>query len=317
MPASKVFTVVLNYRHVDDTLRCVGGLRRSTYLDQHLVVVDNGSTPETEAALRKALPTTTLYTLPDNEGFAVGNNVGIRHALGRGADVVWLVNPDVLPESGSLERLVRTAVERPDAGILGSRILYHRREPPTIWFNGGVIELDRGGATHHLDDGRPDAEVPAEHPLPVDYATGAGMLIRREVFEEIGLLPEDYFLYFEETEFNLRAREAGWSVLVEPRSRMAHDKRSTGRLPAPYYVYYYVRNRLRFGSTFTDMPLDDVLAELEDTWIRAWRRKIEERDAAWLATFDDLIDRAVGDARAGVTGRRDDIAGVPTTGQGS
>lgn len=317
LPSSKVFTVVLNYRHVDDTLRCVRELRRSTHRNQHLVVVDNGSTPETAAALRGAMPATTLHLLEENLGYAAGNNVGIRHALERGGDLVWLVNPDIICEPSSLDRLVRAAALRPDAGIIGSRILYHDRQPPTIWFNGGMVDFDEGGATRHLDDGRLDAEVPAEQPFPVDYVTGAGMLVRREVFEEVGFLPEDYFLYFEETDFNLRARRAGWQVLIEPQSRMCHDKRSTSKLPAPYYVYYFVRNRLRFGTTFTHYSLEEVLAELEATWIRAWRSKINQRDPEWLPVFEQLVEWGAADARSAVTGRRDDIADIPTSSQGS
>lgn len=309
MSSTKTFTVILNYRHTDDALRCIASVRRSTFRDQRLVVVDNGSTPDSEHALRAALPASTLLCSPENLGYAAGNNLGIRHALERGADFVWLLNPDTIVEPTTLERLVETARARGDAGILGSRVLYARRKPPTIWFNGGFIDWTRGGAAWHRDDGTKDAAVPAEGPFPVDYVTGAAVLVRREVFADVGLLPEDYFLYFEETDFNVRARRAGWEVLLEPRSRMAHDKRSTGRLPAAYYVYYYVRNRLRFGTTFTDLTVDEVDADLEE-WVAAWRAKVRAREPGWVPAFEALVAAARADARAGVTGPRDDLDGI-------
>lgn len=302
----KVFTAILNYRHPADTLRCVAALRASTWRDQHLVVVDNGSTPETAGALRAGLPATTLLTPDDNLGYGAGNNLAIRYALEREAEAVWLLNPDSIPEPGTLERMVRLAGTRPDAGIIGCRVLYAGSRPARIWFNGGLIDWERGGATSHRDDGARDAQVPAAGPLPTDYVTGAAMLVRREVFEDVGLLPEDYFLYFEETDFNVRARRAGWEILVETRARMAHDKRSTGRLPAPYYVYYFVRNRLRFGTAFTDLPVDEVDAFL-DGWVGAWRAKVAEREPAWLPAYEALVAAARADARAGVRGRRGDL----------
>lgn len=307
-----VFTIVLNYRHVDDTLRCISSVRRSTYRDQRLVVVDNGSTDETTGRLRRSLPSTTLISSPDNLGYAGGNNLGIRHALDREADLVWLLNPDVVVEPEALERMVMTATERPEAGIVGGRILYAGTRPRKIWFNGGNIDWLRAAATSHRDDGARDSDVPAGEPFAVDYVTGASMVVRREVFSDIGLLPEEYFLYYEETEFNVRAREAGWEILVDSRARMAHDKRSTSRLPAPYYVYYFVRNRLAFSIAHTDRSIDEVDAELE-TWVQAWRRKVGDREPGWLPAYEGLVATARKDARAGVLGKRDDIDDIVAT----
>lgn len=300
----RVFTVVLNYRHVSDTLRCLESVRRSTYRNQSLIVVDNGSTPDTAAQLTDALPATAVLTSTTNLGYAGGNNLGIRRALERGADFVWLLNPDVTVEPETLERLVAVAAERPRAGIIGSRIVYGGSRPATIWHDGGVIDWDRGGATSHLNDGRRVREVAPGQPYAVDYVTGAGMLVRREVFEDVGLLPEHYFLYFEETAFTVCARRHGWDALVEPRSTMAHYKRSTGRLPTPSYVYYYVRNRILFGVEFGDATVDAVVDDVEQ-WVDAWRQKVRHREPTWAPVFEELVAQAVDDARRGHTGASD------------
>jgi GT2 family glycosyltransferase len=301
-----VATVVLHHRHQDDTVRCVRALRRSTHRDQRIIVVHNEATPEADAALREALGPVTLITSAENLGYAGGNNLGLRYGLDLGVDALWLLNPDTIVEPTTLERMLATAVARPDAGLIGALARYHRRKPPTVWCNGGVIDWSRGGATWHLDDGRPVSQARTEGPFPVDYVTGACMLVRREVLTDVGLLPEHYFLYFEETHFATDVRNAGWAILQEPRAQLDHDKRSTGRLPAPYYVYYFVRNRLRFATGVGGCDLATVEADL-DGWISAWRTKITDREPSWLPAYERLVAAGLEDGRADRRGRRDDL----------
>jgi GT2 family glycosyltransferase len=299
---ARVFTVVLNYQHAHDTIRCVESIRRSTYVRQNLLVVDNGSDAAVTDVLRSSLPATRLIENEDNLGYAGGNNVGIQSALDAGADWVWILNADVTVEPEALERLVDLATRRPNAGILGSRILYGSPGPRRIWFDGGILDLN-GGGTSHRNDGILESTAPANGPQETDYVTGAGMLVRREVFADIGLLPEEWFLYFEETEFNLLAARRGWELLIDPRSVLVHHKRSTGTLPAPYYVYYYVRNRLIFFERHSVLSFEEVLNVLDASWIRPWRMKIAERAPAVQTQFDELVAAAVGDARKGRLGR--------------
>jgi GT2 family glycosyltransferase len=308
-PSVRVHTVLLNYRYADDTLRCVRSLEASAFRSQHLVVVDNGSGEETVAELRRGLGARTLLETGENLGYAGGNNVGIRYALDRDTDFVWVLNPDTVVEPRTLSRLLRTMEEEPDCGVLGGRLLNGGTDPLTIASDGGIIDRERGGATDHRHVGDRDADVPAGGPHPVDYVPGAGMLIRRRTLEDVGLLPEEFFLYFEETEFNLRVRRAGWRVLVDPRARIHHHKRSSGRLPAPYYVYYFVRNRVLFAERHVPGWDGELPPDLE-TWIDAWREKVERADASWVSTYEELVERALTDARAGVDGRRDDIEAV-------
>jgi hypothetical protein len=126
------------------------------------------------------------------------------------------------------------------------------------------------------------------------------MLLRRQLIEEIGLLPERYFLYFEETDFNIRARRAGWKVLLEPRSRVLHFRRSWGSVPAPYYVYYFVRNRILFGRSFTDAPIETMLDDLDGS-LSNWRRKMPSDR---LPAYESLVSAAIADGRAGRDGVR-------------
>jgi GT2 family glycosyltransferase len=299
--SARVATVILNYKSAEDTLRAVTAVRRSTVLDQRLIVVDNGphdsSHEDLSALLGQGVETLATGA---NLGYAGGNNVGIRHALAHRPEFVWLLNPDTEVEPTTLERLLGAAEEVPDAGTLGPRILFPDRR--RIWFDGGVIDAERGGAPSHLHAGLSADDVPADGPRDADYVTGASLLVRREVFGRVGLLPEEWFLYFEETDFCRRVAAAGWRNIVDPRARMVHHQRSSGMVPTPYYLYYMTRNRMRFASKQFGASEPAVLPYFRETFLDPWRAKVERFAPAWLVTFDELVQAALADARAGVTG---------------
>ena len=312
-----VTAVVLNYRHVDDTFRCLASLRAQEFSDLHIVVVDNtdGGADE-DVALRRRLaariePPTVLIQVGENLGYAAGNNLGIRHGLERGSEFIWLVNPDATAQPDALGELVRAARDHGNAGILGSRIIYGGTAPAKVWFDGGEIDFDRGGATRHTNDGRLLKNVDRHTAVKdADYITGASFFVRAEVVRTLGGIPEDYFLYYEETDYCVQAQRRGWRTVVVPASRLTHFKRSTGELPAPYYVYYLIRNRLLFADRFTDATPDAVLADLQG-FITAWRGRVDQNAPDWREVYDQLVEWAVEDGRAGRTGRRLDIDRVP------
>jgi GT2 family glycosyltransferase len=307
---SRVFAVVLNYRHALDTLRCVASLRRSRDRDLHLIVVDNGSANGDADRIQTALgPAATVIANQANLGYAGGNTIGIRHALDRDADYVWVLNPDTEVEPKTLQMLMATMASNPDAGLVGSVNLVGGSDPAKVQFAGGRIDWDAGGVTETIGIGRPASEILPLEPYPVDYVAGTSMLVRRSVFADIGLLPEDYFLYFEETDFQQRAQQMGWSSYMSPLARVWHHQRSAGPVPAPYYVYYYVRGRLLFGQRHSNLTCDELEAGLA-AFINGWRQRVVEHDESWVGTYDRLVRLALEDGRAGRTGYRADIADI-------
>jgi GT2 family glycosyltransferase len=305
----RVFTIILNYRNADDTLRCLESLASSRYRRMFPVVVDNGSDETTVDTLKDHLTTRTLILSDDNLGYAGGNNLGISYALDRGADLIWVLNPDTEVQPDTLKRLVSSMNSVPDIGVLGCRILNGGDGGQTIWYNGATIDWSTGGGTSHTDNGKKDSDVKDERLRSVDYVTGASMLVRREVFEHIGLLPERYFLYFEETDFNVRARNAGWRVMVDSAARLLHYRRSWERAPGPNYVFYFIRNRLLFGRTFSDVPVEVIERDLDHP-ITAWRSKVGRVDPTWVAAYDRLVSSALEDGRAGRDGRNEMLVGA-------
>jgi hypothetical protein len=271
------------------------------------VVVDNGSNNGDAARLQDSLgPAIPIIDSPENLGYAGGNNLGIRHALERGADYTWIVNPDTEAEPDALTMLMSTMRQHPDAGFVGSLNVDAGVEPAEVHFAGGMIDWDRGAVTCSLGMGTPLEKFKTRQPYPVDYVAGASMLIRSAVFADAGLLPEHYFLYFEETDFQVRAASHGWRSYLSPLARVWHHRRSAGDLPTPYYVYYYIRGRLLFAKAHTNHSLEHIEAGLEP-FIAGWRTRVAARAPHWLPTYERLVSRALTDGRAGVTGQRADI----------
>jgi hypothetical protein len=309
---SRVFVILLNYRRPGDTLRCLASLRRSKERALHLVIVDNSSGDQIVGRLQHALgPAVPLIVSPENGGYAAGNNIGIRHAIERDADFIWILNPDTEVEPNTLQLLMATMASRPDAGFVGTLNLSGRSLHPTIQFAGGKIDWESGAITKSLGLGRALSSFRERRPFDVDYVAGTSMLVRRRVLEDVGLLPEHYFLYFEDTDLQVRAARQGWGSVLNPLARVWHHQKSGSDLPAPYYTYYYVRSRMLFGREFTQH--DDATLEAGlDEYIQGWRSRVAELVPDWLPTYDQLIDWGLIDGKTGRTGPRADVDAMAT-----
>jgi GT2 family glycosyltransferase len=294
-----VWAVVLNHHEVTDTLGCLQSLKRIRHRRLTVIVVDNASGAGEVAWLRSA--GATVLESGGNLGYAGGNNVGVRAALDAGADAVWLLNPDARPHPAALRRMLRVLERHRDVGIVGGRILEADSTTPRVQSEGGRIDWDAGGRSELINRGKsPARRAPVSF---VDFVPGAAMLVRRAVFAEVGLLPEDFFMYFEETEFCVRAAAAGWRIAVEPSAEILHRFAPLSGLPTETLVYYFVRNRLLFGLRHTEVALPELVADVE-SFVASWRRRVAEHDPDDLERFDELVVMAVDDARAGVTGRK-------------
>jgi GT2 family glycosyltransferase len=302
--------VILNHGDHGDTLTCLESLELSDDLDLDIVVVDNGPATEEHQALRAAVGSraTTIAT-GDNLGYAAGNNVGIARLLERDCDLVWILNPDTIVEPSTLPRLREHLADVPDCGVVGPRILLADRPHPTIWFDGGVVDRTLG-STAHINQGKRVGDAPPVT-ADVDYVTGASMLVRRSMIEHIGPIPSRYFLYYEEVDWCLRAQASGWRTMIHRAAGMTHRKRSSARLPQPYYVYYMTRNRYLFAQDCLGVDGEVALASLDEVFLRPWRKRVEQAAPEWVDAFDELVRMAKEDARAGLDGRNDLMTDYP------
>jgi GT2 family glycosyltransferase len=252
-----VVTVILNTNRRDDTLACLSSLAKSTYPNQWVIVLDNASTDGSVDAIRARFPDVHIIALKENKGYAGNNNTGIQAALDAGADWVFVLNEDTLLADDCLTRLVQIGENDPKIGIVGPMV-YHYDEPEIIQSAGGWLN-DRWQAGHsgqnEVDKGQ------YGHPRSVDWISGCAILVRREVIEQIGMLDERFFYYWEETEWCLRASRAGWQVLQVPAARLWHKGVQRNYQPGPNVTYYNTRNRL--------MMMQKHNASLA-VWIASW-----------------------------------------------
>lgn len=238
--APKVFIIVLNWNSTDDTLACIGSLHELNYPNFNIIVVDNGSDPDPRKILEARYPTISFIQTGSNLGYAGGNNVGIKVAVAEGADYVWLLNNDTVVHPDALHYLVETALSDDSIGMVGSKIMF-AADVDVLWYAGASFALEKGGTTLHYGWGQKDSGQ-YDHITDVGYVTGCSLLVRKSVIEIVGLIPEEYFLYFEETDWNYATQKAGFRTVLAPKSVVWH-KVKTKQDVQERLVYYMTRNR--------------------------------------------------------------------------
>lgn len=263
--APLVGIVIVNFQCLAQTELCLRSLAALDYPRFFVIVVNNGSDSQSAEALRALAEQTRMTTIcvPENRGFAAACNIGIHQALASSAEYVWVLNPDTIVDSRALAELVATAQQEGVAGsapaVVGSKVLYgpadveevrsasqqtgQLSEYRRIWGIGGEIrreqtEVDMRG-WNETDNGQFD-EIQT-----CDYVPGCSMLIPASAFSSVGYFDERYFLYFEETDWCVRAAQRGVRLLCTPRSVVWHCF-DDAKLQGPLAVYYYNRNRLQF-----------------------------------------------------------------------
>lgn len=254
----RVAVVIVNWNGFDNTRLCLRSIAKLEKKDATLttIVVDNGSTDGSPDHIRKEFASVVVIPLTSNKGFTGGNNVGISYALEHGADSVWLLNNDTIVDSHAL--VLADAVGKESIGIAGSKIYFapgyefHRdryltgQRGKVIWYAGGLIDWANMYASHRgvdeVDVGQYDT------PCQTDFVTGCSMMVRREVFEKIGLLDDRYYLYLEDVDFCLRAQRAGFGLMYNPMSVVWHrNAGSSGGAGSSLHDYYLMRNRFLLG----------------------------------------------------------------------
>lgn len=279
----RLLVVILNYRSASLCVDCLRSLAPEVAAvgDARVVVVDAPSGDDSMARIGRAIDENgwrewcELRPLARNGGFAYGNNEAIRPALAA-ADpprYVLLLNPDTVIRPGAIRALLDFMDANPSAGIAGSRLEHPDGAPQRSAFRFPTVlsELESGlrlGPVSKVLRKRVVAPpVPeGDEPVRTDWVAGASMIVRREVFDAVGLLDDGYFMYFEEVDFCLRAARAGWPCWYVPASRVVHlvgqssgvtdAAQATKRRPRYWFESrrrYFVRNHGRAKTALADL----------------------------------------------------------------
>jgi GT2 family glycosyltransferase len=213
----KVFIIVLNYNGRDVIKRCLSSVFKADYPNFEVIFVDNNSKDGSFEIAKANFSRAVFIRNEENLGFATGCNVGIKFALERMADYVLLLNMDTEVEKDFLSRLVEVAQSQDHIGLL-SPVIFNGQNKQ-IWFSGGKINWLNMKSVHNQ-------KIRTEDFYDSEFLTGCAMLIKSDVFRKIGLLDEDYFLYWEDADFALKSKRAGFRNVVVTASWVYHFEKS-------------------------------------------------------------------------------------------
>lgn len=231
-----VYILILNWKSAPDTIKCVESIQSSSFTNYKILLIDNSSPDNSEKTLRDYFPDFPFIQTGSNLGYAGGNNLGIQYALKAGADFVWILNPDIRAASDALTHLVSFMVKNERVGIVGPRFCAIYGEKKTV-IDGYEVYPEKGYVVSpniSKQQDQPNGKQPG-------FISGSSMLIRSSLFKNIGLMREDFFLYLEEVEFNLRAKKFGSEVDV---CREAFVTHMNTRQERTFDGWYLLRNRI-------------------------------------------------------------------------
>ncbi len=241
----KIYIIILTFNN-EKTITALLNSLLSLQSGFKVIVVDNGSTDKTLLQVKK-FQFARLIENKKNLGFSAGNNIGIKHALNSRADVILLLNPDtVVPKTflKSFNKSTRLLLD--GYSIIGPKIF---DENGKIWSVGGLLDKKRYSSIlkHKLNS-------------ELDYISGTAIFIKKEVFDKIGFLKEDYFLYYEDVDFCQRAKKSGFKLATDKNISIIHKASSSVGKNSPAMQYYMARNHMLFVERFA--PLSIKIREL-------------------------------------------------------
>lgn len=248
---SKVFVILVNYSQAELTLKCIQSIQESSNIDPQIIVVDNCSPDDSYSLLKEKLDQSIILIKANaNNGFASGNNIGIRYALGRGADYIMLLNNDTEIAADMIEKLLLFTDEK----TATAPKMYYFDRPDTIWFAGGRY-LKGSGRFIHIGENQNDSPA-FDQNTECDFLTGCCIMLSAKTVQKVGLLSEEYFMYVEDVDYSLRLKEAHVQMLMIPEAKLWHKVgSSSGGERSKAAIYYGNRNRLYLQKKFLFNPL--------------------------------------------------------------
>jgi GT2 family glycosyltransferase len=238
--------ITVNYNGLDMTLDLLKSIDKQSYKNIEIFVVDNASREDPAMFFQKNHPEVKFIRSEKNLGFAGGNNLAVKEAKG---DFLFFINNDAEITEGCLDKLVALFKEKPKLGIVSPLLLYFNEskgsDKDLIQYAGttrvdSVTARNRTLGEKERDNGQFNTATETA------YAHGAAMMIKRQVVDNVGIMFEDFFLYYEELDWCERIRKAGYDIYVEPRARVYHKESASVGQMSTLKTFYINRNRIYF-----------------------------------------------------------------------
>jgi GT2 family glycosyltransferase len=238
--------ITVNYNGLELTVELLNSIRNLSYKNLEVLVVDNASKESPQAYLSEHFPEVKCIRSEANLGFAGGNNIAARQAKG---DFIFYINNDAEITEGCLEKLVALFEKRPKLGIVSPLICYFNESKGAsrdLIQYAGMTQMNALTARNSTIGEKTRDFGQYADAMPTAYAHGAAMMISRKASEKVGLMFEDFFLYYEELDWCERIGTAGFEIYVEPRARIYHKESATVGASSTLKTYYINRNRIYF-----------------------------------------------------------------------
>lgn len=236
-----VSIITVNYNQTEITCQLLESLRKISYPNIEIFVVDNASTNDDPALIKMRYPEITLIISDENLGFAGGNNLAIQKSKG---DYILLINNDTEVDPGFLEPLVNKMTSNPKIGEVSPKIHYFYH--PNLIQYAGFEPMSPITIRQHAIGYKQEDKGQFDKDSLTDFGFGAAMMVSRTVLEKVGLMADIFFLYYEELDWMARIRRAGFEIWYVHNSLVLHkDSITTGRM-SPLKTYYLNRGRLLY-----------------------------------------------------------------------
>ena len=259
------YLLILNYNNAEDTIECLESIKKNQEKDLYTVIIDNASTDNSVKIIQNWFnnnlkasevfyksssdifyeqnnsdTSITLLSVDSNNGYASGNNIGIKYVMKSGTkdDFIWILNNDTILQNNTLENLIKSYNELKDEDIalLGSKILNNDLTVQSIGF---------------LTQKYSDEELIYKKYVEVEHISGCSIFFKLEIIDKVGFLPEEYFLYYEETDWMKSIRQKGFKIFTSLNSTLIHKHaKSTGGIYSPFVIYYMTRNQILFNKKY-------------------------------------------------------------------
>jgi GT2 family glycosyltransferase len=239
----KVSIITVNFNQPELTLGLLKSLHNhADYNPYEIIVVDNGSTQDHITDWSSIYGSAKYIRSEKNLGFAGGNNLGIREATG---EYLFLINNDTEVTNGLIKKLVKILDDNPEAGVVSPKIRYFD-QPDIIQYAGFTDMNFNTGRNRCIGQFEKDNGQYDQLTGPTGYAHGAAMMIRREAINKAGLMPENFFLYYEEMDWCEKIKRSGYQIWIEPKALIFHKESASVGQNSPLKEYYMTRSRLLF-----------------------------------------------------------------------
>ena len=239
-----LYIVIVNWNLREDTLACVNSLIEAGAKPDHIVVVDNASTDGSVEALKQTFNSElTIIESNQNLGFAAGSNLGAKFAIDQGAVWVLFLNNDTVVASNLLVELEAITQNYTNFSIIAP-IIYYYDQPDIIWHLGDRLVPGTFTTINRFRGKKDPGNLP--NVVPVDFVTGCGMMVRKDVFDRIGFFDSSFFMYAEEIDYCWRARQAGFRLACATQAKIWHRISTSASKDQNKSRYLRIRNQIYF-----------------------------------------------------------------------